>query len=410
MNRKVLLSTLIGLAQQMGHALVASVCQAPLSIRSPFFLGNNIRGPILKGLFFFLRGGPLGVVIIPFHMTVFFLVDGPDRRKTSHKQQAGRLACTNGYECLSRLQGERNARDSEDGLILHPAIVSLLVEYCSSSPSIISRLARTCVTFSRAFPYSANMLRLGDWMACLDFDSYNILEVQKAKQELSVQLVQARHKPCSEGHSWELTLMSIPTVGAFRQTFLHCGVAHLHPRSMTLWIASEDGKSRGGLGVSLDIFTTIRTLAGLKACIASHLLLCRSPVSKLTCSRLAREFSSIEHQHWFCQNLGTLMQKLWPVWDDDMESLQPFLSDRLALAAAHRTLVAADESSAWEPLRRLATDESSCALETSRQLATDEGSAREQSPRPSGRDPTLPGGTAPARRPQAIRWDRYQRW
>lgn len=289
------------------------------------------------------------------------------------------LECTNGFACLSGVATTEKEEIDPQGLILHPAVVSLLVEYCGSSPHIISRLTRTCKTFSKAFPYSANMLRLGDWMAGLDFNSYNILEAHKAKKELSVQLLQTRHKPCTEGHSWEVTLMSSHAMG---KIFLHCGVAHLHPRSMTLWISSEDGRSRGGLGVSLDIFSCIHTLGGLKACISSHIQLSRTPcVSRLVCSRLIRDFPSVRHQHCFCQNMGTLVQKLLPCWDDNPKTLQPFLCDRLTLAASPRVFVATT-TGAPEPFP-------------------------EDTLSPGA--PSLQDETAPARHP-LLPWDRHRSW
>lgn len=239
------------------------------------------------------------------------------------------IECYNAFACLSVVSSDPPT-DAGHGLILHTAVVSLLVEYNSTSPHIISRLARTCKLFSRAFPYSANMLNLGDWIACFDFSSYNIIEVHRIKKELSLQLIQTRTKPCQEGYSWEFTLLSPQFKG---ETFLHCGVAHLYPRALTLWLTSENGKSRGAMGVSLDIFQNIRTKKELKACIASHLRLARHPTGESGCPSLVLNFPDVKHQHCFCKSGSTLCKKLTPVWDDKLGSLQPFLSERMALAA-----------------------------------------------------------------------------
>jgi hypothetical protein len=240
------------------------------------------------------------------------------------------IECYNTFECLSMVSSD-SQEDNGQGLILHPAVVSLLVEYCSTSPHIISRLARTCKLFSKVFPYSANMLNLGDWIACFDFCSYNIIEVQKIKKELSLQLIQTRNKSCLEGYSWEFTLLSPLFKG---ETFLHCGVAHLNPRELTLWMTSENGKSRGDLGLSLDIFQKIRTKNELKACISSHLRLARHPTAESACQSLLLNFPDVQHQHWFCKSSLTLFKKLSPVWDDKHCMLRPFLSDRTTLVAS----------------------------------------------------------------------------
>jgi hypothetical protein len=241
------------------------------------------------------------------------------------------LKCSNPFSCLSAVEGEEGTpRKAKPGLILHPVLVDLLVEYCSFTPDIVSRLARTCKTFSTAFPYSANMICMGDFLAGLDYNTYNRKEAQKVKQELSLQIFRSYHKTCLHRNSWEVTLLSENSrVGP---SFVHTGVAHLNPRSLTIWIASEDSRSRGGLGVALDIFHNIRTVNCLKACVSRHISLTRNPSAKLACFQLKKDYPAVQHHHWFCKNYSTLIEKLQTIWDDEAETLQPFLYNRLALA------------------------------------------------------------------------------
>jgi hypothetical protein len=229
------------------------------------------------------------------------------------------VECTNTFACLAK-------EDPENPSLLHPVVMSLLVEYCRSSPHIISRLARTCKAYANAFPYSANMLRMGDWLAGFDYYSFNQQQATSVKQELSLRMVRTTPKPCREGNSWEIVLLSRRA----EHSFYHSGVAHLHPRSLSLWISSEDSQSRGGLGVCLDVFHHIHSVEGLKACIHLHLS---------TCSPKTREKPQItldiKHQHWFCRNYPVLLRRLQPHWDDDSpESLQRFLVHRFALASS----------------------------------------------------------------------------
>ena len=259
---------------------------------------------------------------------VYYLVEDYHHFPPAPRQPQG-LECSNPFECLAR---KPHPIDDQLCPLLHPAILSLMVDYCSMQPDIVSRLARTCKAYSRAFPYSANMICLGDFLAGQDYsNAYDRKQAQSLKEELALQIFRTHQKPCVRGHSWEVTLLS----GRARlgHSFLHSGVAHLHPRGLSLWLASEDSRSRGGLGVSLDIFHDIRSVGGLKACVQSHLLVTQNPTPKLACSKLARTFPGITHRHWFCKNHSTLVEKLASLWDESAESLQPFLQQRLALAA-----------------------------------------------------------------------------
>lgn len=261
---------------------------------------------------------------------------------THGNTNASILVCTNGFACLSEPCPE------EPGAILHPVIVCLLVDHCSSSPHIISRMARTCKTYAKAFPYSANMLRVGDWLAGLDYDNHalNRQQVWEAKQELSLRVLRTSFKPCLEEgrHSWELQMLSRQPLKqlkppschhqqTFSHTFFHTGVAHLHPRSLSLWITSEDSQSRGGLGVHLDIFHRIHSVEGLKACITAHLAHHQPCFSSTKPSlKLRTEFPGIQHQHWFCKSYHILLKKLQPHWNDGPDKLHSFLAQHFALA------------------------------------------------------------------------------
>jgi hypothetical protein len=126
--------------------------------------------------------------------------------KTARLQQKSLdLKCTNSFSCLSAVEEEGTPSKPQLGLILHPVLVDLLVEYCSFTPDIVSRFARTCKTFSTAFPYSANMICMGDFLAGLDYITYNRKEAQKVKQELSIPIFRTYHKTCMHRNCWEVT-------------------------------------------------------------------------------------------------------------------------------------------------------------------------------------------------------------